>query len=462
MDKFLPIALVLCLIACNTPESNDQRIFFAGEIVNPTSEYVVLFKGSDALDSAKLDANNRFSFQFDNVSDGLYHFNHSPEQQYVFLEKGDSVWIRLNTLYFDESLVFSGSNEELNNFLLEIFLDSEDVEQLMYSEYYELEVDEFSKKIDELRNEKLRILDDLKSEENISALAEEIARASIDYTFYIYKEVYPFRHRKKVGEDKLHELPEAFYDYRKEIDYNNEHLTYLRPYYKFMQKHLGNLSYMTCSEDCNKIDGHVENHLHFNRHQLKTIDTLVKEKELRDNLFRNVAINYLLRENSAPDSNKVFIDEFQKISGNNMHIEEIEKLYQDIRNIQPNSPVPEIDVLSMEGDTISLPSLTKDKNVVFYFWSATDKNHYENIFSRVKELNKIKPNYDFIGINIRTESSNWKSIVNKFNFDADSQYKADNFEQITEKLILVPMNKCVIAKDALIVDAFSNIYRNDL
>ncbi len=461
MDKFLPIALALCLIGCNTPESNDQSVFFAGEIVNPTSEYVVLFKGSDALDSAKLDKDNRFSFQFDNVSDGLYHFNHYPEQQYVYLEKGDSVWIRLNTLYFDESLVFSGTNEELNNFLLEVFLEDEEVEQLMYSELYELEGDDFSEKIEKLRNEKLQALEELNKEAKLSNTAYEIAKASINYTFYRFKEIYPFKHRGALREDELHDLPSDFYAYRKGIDYNNKNLIYLRPYYNFMKSHMGNLSYMNCSHFCGKKAGTAHNQLHFNQHKLAIIDSLVGEKELKDNLFRNVAFNYLLREHDA-DSNKVFIEKFQRISGNNMHIKEIERLYSGISNIQPNSPIPEINVVSMNDTLVSLPSLSKDKKVVFYFWSATDKNHYENIFSRVKELQALKPDYDFIGINFRTETNNWKTIVNKFGFDAHSQYKADDLEQLTEKLILYPMNKCIITKDAIIVDAFSNIYWNNL
>lgn len=461
MDKFLPVALILLLIGCNTSKNTNEGVFFAGEIVNPSSEYVVLFKGSEVLDSAKIDNENRFSFQLNSVEDGLYHFYHSPEQQYVYLEKGDSVWVRLNTMYFDESLVFSGTNEDVNNFLLEVFLENEEVEQLMYSEFYELEADEFSQKIESLRNEKLQVLEELDTEVELSETAYEIAEASINYTFYRFKEDYPFKHKGRLREDDFHNLPEDFYAYRAGIDYDNNNLIYLRPYYNFMKKHLGNLSYMSCSNSCGQMNGKVKNHLHFNQHRLGMIDSLVGEKELRDNLFRNVAYNYLLREHD-PDSNKVFIDEFQSISGNNMHIKEIQKLYKGISDIQPDSPVPNIDVVSLNDEVVTLSSLSEDRKVIFYFWSGTAKNHYENIFNRVKELKAEKPEYDYIGINFRTETNNWKAIVDKFNFEAGSQYKTNDFENLTEKLIIYPMNKCIIANDAVIVDAFSNIYRNNL
>ncbi|PIB39040.1 DUF4369 domain-containing protein [Maribacter sp. 4G9] len=460
MDKLLPIALSLALVACNSPVNKDKGVFFAGEIVNPSSEYVVLYKGSNALDSAKLDENNRFSFKLDNVDDGLYHFNHNREQQYVYLEKGDSVWIRLNTLYFDESLVFSGTNEELNNFLLEIFLEDEEVEQLMYSDLFQLEIDDFSEKVENLRKEKLEELEELNKEAKLTDTAFEIAKASINYTFYRFKEVYPFKHRGTLKEQELHEFPKSFYAYRDGIDYNNKNLIYLRPYYNFMKSHLGNLSYMTCSNSCGKQNGIAHNQLHFNQHKLALIDSLVGEKELRDNLFRNVAFNYLLREHDV-DSNRVFINEFQRISGNNRHIEEIQRLYEGISKIQPNSPVPNIEVISMSDSLISLPSLSKNKKVVFYFWSGTGKNHYESIFSRVRELKSEKPEYEYIGINFKTEPDNWKTIVNKFEFDAHSQFRTDDYHKLTETFILYPMNKCVITNDALIVDAFSNIYWNN-
>ncbi|UWX56410.1 hypothetical protein NYZ99_09550 [Maribacter litopenaei] len=208
---------------------------------------------------------------------------------------------------------FTGTNEELNNFLLEVFLEDEEVEQLMYSELYELETDEFSEKIESLRKEKLEVLDELNKEADLTDTAYEIAKASIDYTFYKYKENYPFKHRWKLREDNLHEISEDFYAYRNDIEYGNKNLTYLRPYYEFMKLHLGNISYMTCSDDCGKNGGAIKNQLHFNQHKLNLIDSLVGEKELRDNLFRNVAFNYLLREHDV-DSNKVFIDEFQRIS----------------------------------------------------------------------------------------------------------------------------------------------------
>jgi len=198
------LCIVLCfLISCSQQPKSNDNVYFAGEIVNPTSDYVVLYKDDIVVDSAKLNEANRFSFNLENITEGLHHFDHTPELQYVYLEKGDSLVIRLNTVAFDESLVFSGSNEEVNNFLLEMFLNYEDEEQLVYS-YYELDPLAFSGKIDSLRLQKTEELKALTIGENISENAFKMAKASIDYNSYIYKEKYPFIHKKRASEEVIH------------------------------------------------------------------------------------------------------------------------------------------------------------------------------------------------------------------------------------------------------------------
>jgi len=74
MNKTLLYFIIFLLAACNTEEKKSPTVYFGGEIVNPNSEYLVLFKGGVVLDTARLDENNRFSFQLDSVDEGLHHF----------------------------------------------------------------------------------------------------------------------------------------------------------------------------------------------------------------------------------------------------------------------------------------------------------------------------------------------------------------------------------------------------
>ncbi|MGI9553175.1 MAG: transaldolase [Aurantibacter sp.] len=461
MSKKLLYLFLILLAGCGKGEKGSPSVFFTGEIVNPTSGHVVLYKGDDTIDSAKLDDQNRFTFRLDSISDGLYHFNHAPEYQYVYLKQGDSLAIRLNTVAFDESLVFSGTGEEINNFLLELFLANEDENATIYSSF-RLEPEEFTQKLDSLAAQKLEQLDNLKSEGGLTDKEVKIAKASIVYEYNSFKERYPFVHRKYTKDKKIRDLPDNFYDYRKNLSFGDSDLTYLRPYYNFMNNHFGNVSYMSCSEKCDVKNDEVKNYLHFNKHKLKLIDSIVEEKELKDNLFRKVAIDYLLKAHDTEENNEVFIEQFHKLSNNNRHIKEIDELYQGIRNIQPNKDIPEVLVNNTEGIKVSLKDISKDKKTVFYFWSGSDKRHFNEVTKRIMSLASRKPDYSLVGINIRTEEANWRGMLQTANLDPSTQYRSENFDELTRALIIYPINKCIIAEDGKIVNAFCDIFSGSL
>ncbi len=457
MSKPIFCVFLFVLVGCGKGEKKSQNAFFAGEIVNPTSEYVVLFKGDVALDSAKLDGQNRFSFTMDSISEGLYHFNHEPELQYVYLEKGDSLMIRLNTLYFDESLIFSGKGEEINNFLLDLFLANEEEASLIRT-FYRLNAVDFVDKIDSLKQIRLDALTELNKESALSEKKEKIGRASVVYNYNTYKEEYPFKHLKFTGENVFDKLPENFYNYRSDLTFNDKDLTYLRPYYQFMNNHVGNLSYMTCTHDCAIKKGMVRNPLHFNMHKLQLIDSLVKEKDLRDNLFRYVAFNYLLNVNDAEENNEKFIESFHKLSDNNRHMQEIDALYEGIKNIQPHKEIPDVAVYDLDGNTISLRDIAGEKKTVFYFWSGSNRNHFEHIKRRVAQLTAENPEYRFVGINIRTPEAVWKGLLETSDLDQQMQYRATDFDALTKALVIDRLNKCIIIDDGRIVNAFADVY----
>lgn len=457
MVRVLLYLLIISSFACSTSDKKSPSVFFAGEIVNPTSTNVVLYKGDQIIDSVVLDKDNRFAFQFDSIVEGLYHFRHEPELQYVYLENEDSLLIRLNTMDFDESMVFEGTGSEINNFLLELFLASEQ-EQADVISWYELEASEFAKKINTLQENKFLLLKELIDDGNLSVNQKNLAKASVVYHYNTYKEQYPFRHKRQAKHVISEKLPDNFYAYRSSIDYGNNHLTYLRPYYTFMVNHIQNLSFMGCAKECEIKEGVVKKQLHFNEHKLHLIDSLVDEKELKDNLFRYVAFDYLLKVHDASENNKRFISKFHELSKNNRHLNEIDELYQGIQNLQPKETVPEVYVANMEGDTVSIKEIAKDGKTVFYFWSGVDKRHFDNIKVRVAKLSVEKPEYKFVGINMKTAEATWKAMLQNSGLEKSQQFRANDFNTLTKSLIIFPENKCVVTQDGRIVDAFSNIY----
>lgn len=73
MNKKLLYLFLFILAGCNESKKKSPTVFFSGEIVNPTSKHVVLFKGDVVIDSSTLNENNMFAFKLDSIEDGLYH-----------------------------------------------------------------------------------------------------------------------------------------------------------------------------------------------------------------------------------------------------------------------------------------------------------------------------------------------------------------------------------------------------
>lgn len=455
MKKGLLILACIFAYSCGVIDKRPSPVYFGGEIVNPTSPYVVLFKDDLVIDSAKLDRSNRFKINFIAESEGLYHFDHSPQFHYVYLEKGDSLNLRLNTLEFDESIVFSGKGEEINNFIVELFLANEEDDRIV-DQYFQLEPDVFNEKIESIRHEKLQQLSSLIKEVSLSSRATALINATIDYNAFIYKEKYPFYHKRATHEENLHNIPSKFYSYRKELSLNNKDLIYFRPYYNFMKYHLGNLAYMECKEFClNSSD--TKGAIHFNEHKLKLIDSLIQEKKLKDNLYRNVVMHYLLKVRDTPENTLSFMETFKAYSPVNTHMDEINQLYKDINNLQPNNTIPNLMVQNSDGRSVGLNDISKDKKVIIYFWSAKHENHFKNVQARLNSIASQYPEHTFIGINRGTDYNQWQSMMELYQLNRANQYRSEDYEMLKTSLVIDHMNKSIIIENGRIVNGFADI-----
>lgn len=452
--------LILLTLSCNNSKK-DTIAYFTGEIVNPKSEYVILLKNDIVIDSAKIDAKNHFVFELENLNEGLYNFKHLGEYQYVFIEKNDSINIRLNTLDFDESLVFSGKGSEKNNFLIDIFLVNED-EKTLVNKYHALEVDEFRHKVDSLKNMKMDQYINLLKNHTLSKNAKSITKAVIDYSHYATLEIYPYMHKNRHRLHYVKKLPENFYKYRNIKHYNDSTLSYFRPYLNYMVMHFNNLSYTSCLTDCAKKNKKIEESLHYHMHKLHLIDSLTKEPNLRDNLFRNAAYDYLLDDHN-PLNNQEFIAEFNHLSKNNKHGEEINNLYDGIQDLQTGKTMPQIELVKRDGSTTMTDSLHQNQKTVYYFWSVNQRNHMKNINKRVKELKILYPQYNFVGINVNDDQNKWVNNVSAYKLNPSTQYRCANFKKMSQKFVLNSLNKMIIAsEDGTIINAFANAYDQNL
>ena len=226
--------------------------------------------------------------------------------------------------------------------------------------------------------------------------------------------------------------------------------------------HFNNLSYVDCLSDCSKKNSKIEQTLHYHMHKLHLIDSLAKEQNLRDNLFRNAAYDYLLDDHN-PENNQKFIAEFNNLSKNNKHGEEINELYDGIQDLQSGKSMPKIELVKLDGSMTSLDSIYQNKKTVYYFWSMNQKNHMRNINKRVAELRVLYPQYNFVGINVNEDHNKWVNNLTAHKLNPKIQYRCANFQEMSKKFVLNSLNKMIIAnEDGTIINGFANAYDHNL
>lgn len=462
MKKIILVIFLIALSGCGDHEVGTT--YFGGQIINPKSDEVILFKNDVPVDTAKLDTNNRFLFTFDNLPSGLYSFRIQPEYQSVILEKGDSLLLRLNTYDFDESLVYSGKGAKKNNILVTHFLQDEKEKDLILWHYMELNPKEFKAKIDSLHKLKAAYLDQCSQTRKMSDLAKQLLLDNINYTLYRYTEIYPYFHHKYHAKVDFDQLDSNFYSYRKNLDFNNKELSYFPPFEKFMKLYSAGESYKHTAEeqpDLNAIE--ILQSFEYHKYRLKLFDSVVQTKETRDNLFRTAAYMFFLDEKRNAQMDEEYFALFKKYSPNNIYFSEIQEVYANLQHLKKGNRLQNVKFIDATGNLVGIADTNNEKLTVYYFWALNQENHFRNIIQRIHLLEKNFPKVHFVGVNNDLPQTEWIKTVKLYKLDLDNQYRIENFDSVSRKLIINKMNKAIITNmDGTIIDAFADIYDTNL
>ncbi|MFC5045943.1 TlpA family protein disulfide reductase [Aquimarina hainanensis] len=458
---YICILFSLILYSCGTEkEEIRESTYFGGEIVNPNSHYIILYREYGKGDTIYLDKNNRFLYKMDSLQEGAYLFYHSPENQIVLLEKGDSTLIRLNTLEFDESLVFTGDGAKKNNFLIDMFLQNEKERKNLNRYYFNFSPEDFRKKQQYLLKERLNKHDQFAAKNTLSDLAKKITKASFTYDFYSRYEIYFYKHYGITNLDSITDLPKDFFNYQKEVDFNDLVLSNLYSYNRFLSNYLTNAAYTKYTKG-----GLINrNSLGITKYEINLVDSLIDQPYIKDNLLRAITKRYILNSEDDIASNKV-LKYFLSKSNNKNNQRELKKLAKAAYRLRPRSSIPEQDLLTHKGEIIPLTSLLKKPVTVFYFWSLQEhRDLYLKAHKKAAALEKQFPHTEFIGINIDEEyNSNWRRTIQRNQYDLNKEFAFRFPKCSSEDLIIYYRNQVILVdQDGKIINARSNLFSTQL
>ena len=241
MRRLLLLTLVITLVGCKKQPTNNT--FFTGFFPNSKDSLVILYADDIPIDTTFLNKDKNFTFSLNIKESKLYNFEIEGKYQYIYLEPLDSLVVYANILRFEESISFSGKGAAINNFLLSQ-LNNIDIQSDELKKYHSLPPIAYKEKIDSILMIKKRECDNfIKNHSYLSDKAKNIALVSSMFPLYKEIEIYPFIYQDKNKNLINHLLPSEFYNYRKQIDYNNSFLEYYRPYYSYMVMYVNNLAF---------------------------------------------------------------------------------------------------------------------------------------------------------------------------------------------------------------------------
>ncbi|MDP2162611.1 MAG: thioredoxin-like domain-containing protein [Flavobacterium sp.] len=446
------VATLGLLCSCNKEFSSDNYIaYFGGEVVNPKSNYVLFLKDDEVIDTLFLNEKNQFFKKFDSLAPGMYTFKHDPEYQYVYFDKNDSLMVRINSVDFDESIVYCGRGDEKNNFLMELFLKNQEDRSTMF-DIFDYDTKKFLATIET----------SLKKNENFYTKKKEKIKWNDEFDLYANallqlhhnskKEIYPIAHKLRTGIDVNDSLPKNYYNHRKTIDFNNSNLTSYSPFVRYLTYMMSNVSYTNVKSKDN-LNEALEIHLH----KLNIADTLFKKEKVKNKILNSVAFSYLLEDQNIAN-NSVFIKRFNDLSTDKESLDEINKLANSIQLLNVGAELPEVMLHDLSGNTISSKSILKRKSVIF-FWTSNATSHLSASHKKAIDFQKAYPDYQFIAINIDDNQEEWLQLLKQYKFGVVNEFRVADFEDLKSKWAINKLQRTIIIdQNGTIKNAFVNLF----
>ena len=115
---------LIILLSAITVFTYGQNIIFSGKITNPKGDKIKIYKkyNRDTVFSVEIDTNGVFKTNINDGEEAYYNYFHGGEIQTIYLSPGDSIYMTIDTKYFDETAKYSGRGAEVNNYIIEAYL----------------------------------------------------------------------------------------------------------------------------------------------------------------------------------------------------------------------------------------------------------------------------------------------------------------------------------------------------
>ena len=448
-----PTLILALFTSCNKEFSGEDYVaYFGGEVLNPTSNYVLFCKNNVVIDSIPLNEDNTFFKKFDSLAPGLYTFKIEPEYQYVYFDKNDSIKVHLDSKNFDESVNFCGRGDQKNNFLIDMYLRNEKDKDSLF-EVFDYKWNRYNQHINKTNADNQKYYASKKEEIKWNDAFDVYAKAIVNFPHYTKKEIYPMIHEMRTGEDVTSQLPKNYYAFRNKIDFGNEALADFSPFVIYLDYMLNNVGSIHYHNHFSEFDLALKTNIN----KLNIADTLIKNERIRNMVLNNIALKYLLEDQNMVN-NQEFLKTYHKYSTDKSKKNEVLKIGNSIQSLTKGKKLPSVQLITPDGKITNSDAVIT-KNSVVFFWSEKLSSHLLAAHKKVLELKDKYPNYNFIAINLDANTYKWKEILPKYKFEGITELHCANFEDIKSKWAITKVHRTlIINSDKTIKNGFTNLF----
>jgi hypothetical protein len=440
---FIFFCSIVFFVGCESSKK-PSTTYFGGKIINPKSNFIVLYKAAEVVDTILLDKNHRFIKKLEKIEEGFYYFSHGGENQYIYLENNDSLMIRLNTWDFDESLVFAGKGAERNNILIDCFLEDES-DNNFFRKIVGLEPQAFKQKTDSLLSVKKEAYNNYVLNHPLETDGfKEMLNVALTYPLYSRIERYPVIHVRHSNDSIFHKI-EDFFSHRSEIDINNKNLMYYPPYTRYVRNYLYNETYAL---------GHpldvMEYSSDFTVDLLNIINSKVDSKTSKDAFLKQTVIWHFYRKSSC-DVNKKPFETFFELSSNKRDINLLENLLADTKKLHQTKPLPNFHIFDMLGSEREITQIIKRKKSFIFFWNPEYVSK-DYIAPRINYLMTNYPKVHFITVKI--DGSKDDTIPG---LDIKNQYYINTSNEVNQYLTSKMPRSIIVNRNGMIENGYASL-----
>jgi peroxiredoxin len=191
--------------------------------------------------------------------------------------------------------------------------------------------------------------------------------------------------------------------------------------------------------------------------KLEIVDTLIKNKHVKNLVINNVANMYLLSDQCSVNNGKFFTLYSKMVSDEKMKSQVMETA-SNIQKLRNNNVLPKVSLLDMNKQPVELDKLLTKKTII-YFWTKQSDSHSFYSHKKIDELKAKYPDIQFIAININNSHEDWLKEIKDKNYSNSIELRSTDFEELQNNWVINKVYRTmIINKNGTINNAFVSLF----